>query len=164
MQEVMEAAKLLRTDVPHLRLRVLNVVELSALDITRDGVVDEAVFNQLFTQDKPVIFNFHGYPSVIRTLLFGRKNTERIKVLGYIEEGTTTTPFKMLTVNKVSRFHVAMEAIRTVCVHRADAIDALDLLAKYQKTLDAHDKYIVEFGKDPEWLTQGGPSHLQKKA
>jgi len=148
--EVAEAAKLLRRDLPHLRIRVVNIVDVTLLDLVRAqqrGVVDK--FDEIFTSNKPALINWHGYPSAIRQLLFSRANeTQReILVLGYREEGTTTTPFKMLTLNHVDRFSVACEAIRL------SQLKAPEIQSFYQSLLIAHDEYIVANGTDPEWLT-----------
>jgi xylulose-5-phosphate/fructose-6-phosphate phosphoketolase len=147
--EVAEAAKLLRRDLPHLRVRVVNVVDVTMLDLARSqqcAVVDK--FYEVFTADKPVIINWHGYPSAMRQLLFSRANeTNRdMLILGYREEGTTTTPFKMLSLNHVDRFSVACEAIRL------SGVKAPELAAFYQSLLSAHDEYILAYAKDPEWL------------
>lgn len=148
--EVAEAAKLLRRDLPQLRVRVVNIVDVTMLDLVRTqqrGLCDK--FVEVFSSDKPVIINWHGYPSAIRQLLFSRafETHREILVLGYREEGTTTTPFKMLTLNHVDRFSVACEAIRI------SQVKAPELQTFYQSMLAAHDEFIVAYGKDPEWLS-----------
>jgi len=151
--EAVAAVGLLKRDVPNLRVRFINVVDLMVLDIEAESGLTDDTFENLFTSDKPVIFNFHGYPSAVRSLLFGRNHIKRFKVLGYIEEGTTTTPFKMLTANKVSRFHVAIEALREGAKSNPQvALDAHLAIAQYEGHLKEHDRYIVEYGKDPEYL------------
>jgi len=114
--EVIAAAQWLKKHVPSMKIRVVNVTDLMIFEIESEhphGLTD-SMFHALFTESKPCIINFHGYPSAVKQLLFGRKHTHRFCVLGYIEEGTTTTPFQMLLSNKVSRFHVAIQAIRMV--------------------------------------------------
>jgi len=157
MVEVIAAARMLQKDVPLIKIRVVNVIDLLALDISRDlpNALDEESFCSIFTPDKPVIFNFHGYPSAIYQVLFGRTHAQRFTVLGYLEEGTTTTPFKMLTMNKVSRFHVAAEALRKVSEHNMRiALDAHLLISNYLRMVEEHDEYILLHGKDPEYLSQ----------
>jgi len=148
--EVTEAAKLLRRDLPTLRVRVVNIVDVMKLDLLRTtNAGEQDNFCHIFTKDKPVIINWHGYPSAIRQLLFSRANESRreILVLGYREEGTTTTPFKMLTLNHVDRFTIACAAVRLSCHSNVD-----DLVAFYQHLLAQHDEYILAEGKDPTWL------------
>lgn len=78
---------MLREDLPQIRVRMVNVIDLMVLDVCCEHphALDETEFNSLFTEDKPVVFNFHGYPSVVRQLLFGRKNTERFRVVSITE-------------------------------------------------------------------------------
>ena len=80
--------------------------------------LEEAKFVELFTADKPVVFAFHGYQRAIHEILHGRTNAERFHVRGFIEEGTTTTPFDMVVLNKMSRFHLCMEALRRSDIRR----------------------------------------------
>jgi len=155
--EVIEAAKLLRRDCPTLRVRVVNLTDLLILDATshHPHTLDNESFNSLFTETKPVVINFHGYPSAIKQLLFGRSNPSRFVVHGYIEEGTTTTPFKMLTVNKSSRYDVSISALKKSAIDQPNSMIAIDhhlLVSNYQHKLRLHDRYIKIFGKDPEDL------------
>jgi len=111
--EVIAAAALLRRELPELRVRVINVTDLMILSPERThphSLTDED-FETLFTPDKEVVVNYHGYPSELKGLVFGRKGAERMSVEGYNEEGTTTTPFDMMLLNRVSRFHVAAKAV-----------------------------------------------------
>ena len=113
-REMMAAAWWLRALVPTLRFRVVNVMDLFTLQSPRDhphGVSDER-FVQLFGHATDVIFAFHGYPSVIHQLVHHRPNPERFHVRGYVEEGTTTTPFDMTACNGMSRYQLAIEALR----------------------------------------------------
>jgi xylulose-5-phosphate/fructose-6-phosphate phosphoketolase len=151
--EVVEACRLLAKYCPGLRVRMVNVNDLMMLDLEmkHPHSLNEETFSSLFTRDRPVIWNFHGYPSVLRSLLFGRHNTTRFKINGYIEEGTTTTPFKMLTSNQVSRFHVAIQAIQSVMGRKEEVgFAAHSLISNIQHALREHDRYIQKFGKDPE--------------
>lgn len=112
--EVICAAHLLRQRVPELRVRVINVTDLLILETEghHPHAFSEDSFNSLFTEDRAVHFNYHGYPGELMSLLFGRPNLQRVSIAGYIEEGSTTTPFDMMLVNETSRFHVAKAAIR----------------------------------------------------
>jgi len=112
--EVMAAASLLRKDLPQLKVRVVNVTDLLVLSTEHDHPhgLNTEMFEALFTPDRPVIFNFHGYPSAIKQLIFNRNNAQRFEIRGYIEEGTTTTPFDMCVQNETSRYHIAMSALR----------------------------------------------------
>jgi len=146
-QEVIAAAWLLRREIPDLRVRVVNVVDLFTLDSHRDHphAMDEDSFVELFTAHTPVIFGFHGYPRVIHELIYRRPNAERFHVRGYIEEGTTSTPFDMVVLNRLSRYHLAIEALRRVPRLRSKAGAIID---KFTERLAAHRVYIHEHGRD----------------
>ncbi|MBC7633586.1 phosphoketolase [Aeromicrobium sp.] len=114
--ETVAAADLLRTHLPELRVRVINVVDLMRLepDTEHPHGLSASDFDALFTADKPVIFAFHGYPSLIHRLTYRRTNHHNIHVRGYKEEGTTTTPFDMVMLNDLDRFHLVMDVIDRV--------------------------------------------------
>ena len=114
--ETVAAAALLREHLPDLRVRVVNVVDLMRLQPESEhphGLSDRA-FDALFTGDRPVIFAYHGYPTLIHRLTYRRANHSEIHVRGYNEEGTTTTPFDMLMLNDLDRFHLVMDVIDRV--------------------------------------------------
>jgi xylulose-5-phosphate/fructose-6-phosphate phosphoketolase len=115
-QETVAAAWYLRRQVPDLRVRVVNVVDLMRLFPVayHPHGTTEAEFVELFTADKPVIFAFHGYQRAIHEIVHGHPDADRIHVRGFNEQGTTTTPFQMVSMNQMSRFHLAAEAIRQV--------------------------------------------------
>ncbi|KAJ3050989.1 hypothetical protein HK097_008030 [Rhizophlyctis rosea] len=154
--EAVAAAMLLRRDAPELRVRVVNVTDLMILSPTlqHPHALSVDKFNELFTADKPIVFNFHGYPDVVRGLTFERPTVPgRMIVHGYNEEGTTTTPFRMLTYNKCSRFDLIIDALKLVesKAPRADLrIDTAGLIKKYEDKLKWHTEYIVEHGSDPD--------------
>jgi xylulose-5-phosphate/fructose-6-phosphate phosphoketolase len=104
-------------------------------------------FEQLFTADKHVVFSFHGYPSAIHQLISARPQPTRFHVRGYVEEGITTTPFDMLIRNGVSRYQLAIEAIRRAGRDLPGASAAID---RYLLRLEAHQRYIEQHGEDPE--------------
>ncbi|EEY16637.1 xylulose-5-phosphate phosphoketolase [Verticillium alfalfae VaMs.102] len=130
--EVVKAAELLRTLAPSLKIRVVNVTDLMVLvaesrhphSLTRDE------FIAMFTADRPVCFNYHGYATELQGLLFGRPNMDRISIEGYREEGSTTTPFDMMLVNCVSRFDVAARALRGGAAFNDKVRTELDRLLK----------------------------------
>ena len=114
--EILAAADMLRTHLPQLKVRVINVVDIMRLEPDTEhphGLSDRA-FDELFTTDKPVIFAYHGYPSLIHQFTYRRNNHENLHVRGYKEEGTTTTPFDMVMLNDLDRFHLVMDVIDRV--------------------------------------------------
>ncbi len=154
--EVMAATSLLRRDLPELRVRVVNVTDLFVLEDNRDHPhgLDADMFEALFGTDCPVVINFHGYPSAVKQLLFGRHNVRRFHINGYQEEGTTTTPFDMNVRNGTSRYQVASQAIRLAAAHNPRvAVKASALVHRYEYILVDHRRYIEANGVDPEEIT-----------
>jgi xylulose-5-phosphate/fructose-6-phosphate phosphoketolase len=145
--ETLAAVDLLRHNVPDLKIRVVNVVDLMTLQPHEEhphGLTDHD-FDALFTTDKPVIFAHHGYPWLIHRLTYRRTNHANIHVRGYKEEGTTTTPFDMVVRNDLDRFHLASDVI--------DRVPKLGYLAAYAKQamrdkLIEHKRYITRYGDD----------------
>ncbi len=145
--ETMAAVDLLRRNLPDLKIRVVNVVDLMTLQPSTEhphGLPDSE-FDSLFTIDKPVVFAFHGYPWLIHRLAYRRRNHENMHVRGYKEEGTTTTPFDMTVRNELDRYHLAMDAI--------DRVPRLQNVAAHQKQafrdkLIDHKLYIGRYGDD----------------
>ncbi|KAJ3177855.1 hypothetical protein HDU85_005767 [Gaertneriomyces sp. JEL0708] len=157
--EVVAAARMLQKDLPNIKVRVVNVTDLMILSATggHPHSLSDEEFQALFTKAAPIIVNFHGYPSVIHALLFDRPTVgDRLTVNGYREEGTTTTPFKMLTANGCDRFHLAIDALRAVIRHGREEVynDAHLLMSEYRMRLRAHDKYILEHGDDPKEMME----------
>jgi len=145
--ETLAAVDLLRRALPHLRIRVVNVVDLMALQSPQHhphGVSDED-FDRIFTRDRPVVFAHHGYPYLIHRLVYKRANHPNFHVRGFVEEGTTTTPFDMTVMNKLDRYHLAIEAIERL---PALAERKPDLIAALKAKLDAHHAYVREHGED----------------
>jgi len=136
--EVVAAAWLLRKHAPSLKVRVVNVVDLMCLlpQVIHPHGLEEAKFIELFTRTKPVVFAFHGYQRAVHAIIHGRTNTERFHVRGFIDEGTTTTPFDMVVRNKTSRFHLCAEALR-----RSGYPQAGPLMEWCQKRLAEHQAY-----------------------
>ena len=142
----------LRHHLPDLQIRVVNVVDLMTLqpnDVHPHGVTDRE-FDDLFTQGRPVIFAYHGYPYLIHRLTYRRRNHDNMHVHGFREEGTTTTPFDMAVLNEIDRFHLAMSAIEHV---PGLAPRAAQLKQIFRDKLIEHTEYIRRHGEDmPEIL------------
>jgi xylulose-5-phosphate/fructose-6-phosphate phosphoketolase len=145
--ETMAAVSLLRQYVPDIRIRVVNVVDLMVLQPQSEhphGLEDQD-FDELFTTDRPVIFAFHGYPSVIHKLTYRRHNHDNIHVRGYRDEGTTTTPFDMVVLNNLDRFQLALDAIRRI-PRLSNQVEKAT--ARYWTDMERHKLYISEHGDD----------------
>ena len=158
--ETIAAIGLLREHLPDLCVRLVNVVDLMRLepDSEHPHGLPDPEFDALFTTDRPVIFAYHGYPSLIHRLTYRRRNHGNIHVRGYKEEGTTTTPFDMLMLNDMDRFHLVMDVIDRVprLVSRASRLR--------QQMVDErlrHRAYTREIGDDPpdvrDWTWPGAP-------
>ena len=145
--ETLAAVDLLRQHLPELRVRVVNVVDLMTLQPDTEhphGLSGEA-FDALFTRDRPVIFAFHGYPWLIHRLTYRRTNHENLHVRGYKEEGTTTTPFDMVVLNDLDRFHLVMDVIDRV---PGLAARAGHVRARMVERRAEHGRYIRQHGDD----------------
>ncbi|HEU0286591.1 MAG TPA: hypothetical protein VFR22_06070 [Nocardioidaceae bacterium] len=145
--EVLAATDLIRRELPDLKVRVVNVVDLMRLQHEREhphGMSDRE-FDALFTTDRPVVFAYHGYPWLIHRLTYRRTNHPNFHVRGYIEEGTTTTPFDMVVMNNLDRFHLVIDVIDRVpgLGQRAAQLrqDLTDLRIR-------HWAYVREHGED----------------
>jgi xylulose-5-phosphate/fructose-6-phosphate phosphoketolase len=146
-KETLAAACWLRQHIPEMKVRVVNVVDLMTLyppNIHPHGA-DETTFVEHFTADKPVIFAFHGYQRAIHEIIHGRTNAPRFHVRGYNEEGTTTTPFDMVVLNGMSRYHLAIEAMK-----RASRLQNLvpPLIAECNDILTKHSTYVRQHLED----------------
>jgi xylulose-5-phosphate/fructose-6-phosphate phosphoketolase len=145
--EVLAAVDLLHQLLPDLRVRVVNVVDLMTLQPKAQhphGLTD-VDFDSLFTPGKPTIFAFHGYPALIHRLIYKRTNHDNFHVRGFMEEGTTTTPFDMVVRNRLDRFHMVADVI--------DRVPGLNSRAAHVKQamrdkLIEHEQYIVRHGND----------------
>ncbi|MCU0286672.1 MAG: phosphoketolase, partial [Acidobacteria bacterium] len=163
--EALAAVEILREHFPELKIRFINVVDLMTIQPQSEhphGISDKE-FDLLFTKDKPIIFAYHGYPKLIHELTYRRHNHSQLHVRGYKEEGTTTTPFDMVVMNDLDRYHLASDAV--------DRIPGLETKAAYfkqyirDKLLD-HKNYIFKYGEDmPEirdwqWNARGAGGPL----
>jgi len=158
--ETLAAVTLLRRELPELKLRVVNVVDLMKLQPASEHPhgLSNRDFDALFTTDKPVIFAHHGYAGLIHRLTYRRTNHANIHVRGYKEEGTITTPFDMTVLNDLDRFHLAQDVVDRL--PRLGARAAM-LKQSLQDKLEEHRRYIREYGEDlPEvrnWKWTPGP-------
>jgi xylulose-5-phosphate/fructose-6-phosphate phosphoketolase len=148
--EVVCAAAMLRRICPALRVRVVNVTDLMILEAEtlHPHSLTHQEFDSLFTPDKPVHINYHGYSNEIKGLLFGRPKLDRVTIECYKEEGSTTTPFDMMLRNCVSRYHVMEAAIRGGARHNSKvALDMSMLLAETRHQITKVQQYIMATGK-----------------
>ena len=145
--ETLAAVDMLREHLPELKVRVINVVDLMTLQPPGEHPhgVDDEEFDRLFSSHKPVIFAFHGYPSLIHRLTYRRTNHGNFHVRGYNEEGTTTTPFDMVVLNRLDRFHLVMAVIDRV---EGLAVTGAGLKRLMQEKLIEHKHYIERTGDD----------------
>ena len=149
--ETLAAVTILRDALPELKVRVVNVVDLMKLEphTQHPHGLSDADYDALFTKDKPIIFAFHGYPTLIHELTYERAN-RNLSVHGYREEGTITTPFDMRVQNEIDRFHLVKDAIQ----HLPQLGNrGAYLIQQMNDKLVAHKQYIHEVGQDlPEIL------------
>jgi xylulose-5-phosphate/fructose-6-phosphate phosphoketolase len=156
--ETLAAAALLREHLPDLRVRVVNVVDLMRLQHESEHPhgMPEREFDALFTCDRPVVFAFHGYPWLIHRLAYRHTNHENLHVRGYKEEGTTTTPFDMVMLNDLDRFHLVIDVIDRV----PGLAERAALLRQHMSDERLrHRAYTREVGDDPpavrDWVWPG---------
>jgi xylulose-5-phosphate/fructose-6-phosphate phosphoketolase len=145
--ETLAAVSLLREYLPELKVRVVNVVDLMRLEPETEHPhgMSDAEFDALFTSDKPVIFAYHGYPWLIHRLTYRRNGHSNFHVRGYKEEGTTTTPFDMVMLNDLDRFHIVMDVIDRVPGLGQRAARLRQLMSD---TLTRHRAWTRERGED----------------
>ncbi|MCF2706858.1 phosphoketolase family protein [Arcanobacterium haemolyticum] len=145
--EVVAAAQILREKLPDLKFRVVNIVNLTTLARPKDNPcgMSDIDFTELFTDNRDVVFAFHGYPGAVHKLVHGRPDADRFHVRGFIEEGTTTTPFDMVVRNRADRYHLVMDAINN-SKHKPRG--SADLKRWCQEKLDRHEEYKVAHLED----------------
>ncbi len=145
--ETLAAVTLLRDYEPDMRIRVVNVVDLMTLQSAADHPhgLEDREFDTLFTSDKPVIFAYHGYPSLIHRLTYKRNNHHNLHVHGFKEEGATTTPFDMVVLNGLDRYSLALDAIRRSERFCGKAEEATQ---RYWAAMERHKLHICEHGED----------------
>jgi xylulose-5-phosphate/fructose-6-phosphate phosphoketolase len=151
--EVIQAALLLRKRIPQLRVRVINVTDIMILSTQPNPhphAMNDSDYASLFVPDVPAHFNYHGYAQEIKSLLFGRPHKD-VTVASYMEEGSTTTPFDMMLVNEVSRYHVAKSAVRGAATRNPEVrLKQHELLSELDQEIRKLRKYVLENGVDPE--------------
>ena len=150
-KEAMAAIKIIKQEIPAAKIRFVNITALSCVGLgPNDAPVTQSMFEETFTPDKPVIINFHGYPQTIKQILFDYSdNNSRFTVHGYIENGSTPTPFDMQVLNETSRYQLAMDAFTALATQ--DVISparAAQLTRKYLDKLSDHHAYIKQHGTD----------------
>ena len=151
--ETLAAVDILRQQAPDLKVRVINVVDLMTLQPKEEhphGLSDKE-FDTLFTTDKPIIFAYHGYPWLIHRLTYRRTNHKNLHVRGYKEEGTTTTPFDMVVLNDLDRFHLVADVIDRV--HKFEPIAPYIKQFVRDKLID-HRQYITRYGQDMQEIRE----------
>ncbi|MGC4812595.1 phosphoketolase family protein [Micromonospora sp. DT228] len=162
--ETLAAVELLRQHLPDLRVRLVNVVDLMRLQTDTEhphGLTDNE-FDTIFTQDRPIIFAYHGYPWLIHRLTYRRNNHENLHVRGYKEEGTTTTPFDMVMLNDLDRFHLVIDVIDRVpglaarAAHlRQRMVDARQAARDYTRRYGEDDPEVAEW----RWVRATDPTN-----
>ncbi len=148
--ETLAAVDILKTSIKGIKIRVVNVVDLMRLqskEIHPHGLTDED-YDEIFTKDRPILFNFHGYPDLIHQLTYKRKNRD-LHVHGYQEEGTITTSFDIRVQNEIDRFHLVISAIHLIPKYRKNAKVLSDWC---YDMLKKHSSYIKEFGEDIPYI------------
>ncbi|HSW88605.1 MAG TPA: phosphoketolase [Candidatus Saccharimonadales bacterium] len=150
-KEALAAIELIKKDAPEIKVRFVNIVRLQAKCTCEDAFHPQLPnAEDYFTHDKPVIVNFHGYPEVMKAMLFDVKNPHRFSVHGYQEQGGTTTPFDMQVRNNTDRYHLAMEVLVKMKEQNVLAKDKAEkVIKKYEKALSDHYEYIIRVGADP---------------
>ena len=139
--EMIEAIKILKEDLPEIRIRFIYINALSYRGIgTTDNKLSKDKFMELFTADKPILTNFHGYPETLENILENYTDRKRLRVHGFVEEGSTTTPFEMLRKNGASRYDLALD-IAKVCKRE-------DLASKYITLLTNNHLHAIKYGED----------------
>jgi D-xylulose 5-phosphate/D-fructose 6-phosphate phosphoketolase len=147
--ENIAAVSILRNYLPDIKIRFINVVDLMKLEPSTKhphGLTDTE-YNKLFTKDKPIIFNYHGYPTLIHELTYEREN-KNISVHGYIEEGTITTAFDMRVKNEIDRYHIVIDIINHLDI--AKTREGKKIIKLMEEKLKYHESYIREYGIDME--------------
>ena len=147
--ENMAATSLLREYLPSIKARFINVVDLMKLQPHKmhPHGLNDMEYNKLFTKDKPIIFNYHGYPTLIHEFTYERYN-KNISVHGYLEEGTITTPFDMRVKNKIDRYHIVIDVIEHLDIAKKE--EGKKIIRLMKNKLKEHEKYIKEYGIDTE--------------
>jgi len=151
-REALAATAILREEFPYLKVRFINVVDLLTLmpHEEHDHGLTNREFDNLFTPDKPVIFNFHGYPWLIHKLTYRRTHQDRIHVRGYKEKGNINTPLELAINNEIDRFHLVMDVIDRV---EKLGSRAAHVRERMRNAIIEHRNYAYEEGMDKDEIT-----------
>ena len=151
-KEALAAIKILKKTIPEVKTRFVSIMEMSAIGIGNTKQVSLHNFESYYTKDKPVIFNFHGYPETLKQTLFDYQNGKnRFFVHGYIENGSTTTQFDLHLRNKTSRYDLLMEAFTLLAKNKVIKAERChELIEEYNQKISDHRDYIIQHGVDPE--------------
>ena len=152
VKEALAAVQILKEEAPEIKIRFVNILELSPNTAGGKNKLSEREFEKYFTKDKPAIFNFHGYPETLEQILFYYVNSlDRFTVHGYMESGSTTTALDLHIRNKTDRYNLTIEAVEKVMKNGVIAKEkAKKIIEKYQNKIKEHKEYIVKVGEDPE--------------
>lgn len=152
VKEALAGLKMLKTEFPEVKARFVNIVELSPNTLGHSNKISESDFEKYFTKDKPVLFNFHGYPETLKQILFDyQNNLNRLSVFGYMESGSTTTPLDLHIRNKTDRYNLFIEAVRRLLDSKVISKEkAEEKIREYEEKIKKHKEYIMEVGDDPE--------------
>lgn len=147
--ENIAAVSIIRNYLPDIKIRFINVVDLMKLEPSTKHPhgLTNTEYNKLFTKDKPIIFNYHGYPTLIHELTYEREN-KNISIHGYIEEGTITTAFDMRVKNEIDRYHIVIDIINNLDI--AKTREGKKIIKLMEEKLKYHESYIREYGIDME--------------
>lgn len=146
--ETLAATEILRKSVKDIKIRVINVVDLLKLQLSNPHGLSQENYNKLFTKNKPIVFNFHGYKGLIQELTYERVNRNMI-IHGYQEEGTITTSFDIRVQNEIDRFHLVISAIKSIPKYEKNSQVLIDWC---NNMLKEHKKYIREYGEDMPYI------------
>ena len=147
--ENIAAVSILRNYLPDIKIRFINVVDLMKLEPSTKHPhgLTNTEYNKLFTKDKPIIFNYHGYPTLIHEFTYEREN-KNVSVHGYMEEGTITTPFDMRVKNEIDRYHIVIDVIKHLDIYKTKK--GKEIIKIMEEKLKYHDEYIKEYGIETE--------------
>lgn len=150
--ESLAAISILKENIKGIKIRYINVLDLMKLESHTDNPngLKDIEYDYLFTKDKPIIFNFHGYQDLIKSLTYRRTN-KNMSIHGYMEEGTITTSFDIRVQNEIDRFHLVMDALEKL---KLDTKASKDLLKWCKMMLKEHNEYIKEYGEDIPYITK----------
>lgn len=154
--ECLAAIQIMKSLLSKIRIRFVNISELTTLGVGDETVgADSEFLDKFFTHDKGVVYNFHGYPHTVKKLLFDYSGAQRVKVNGYLEEGSTTTPFDMETRNKTSRYHLVLDMVEKLYAQEdIDKVAHNEVNKEIEKRLKDHKAYIVKHGVDPKEIEE----------